>query len=232
MTGSSQHQALSRTDLIVVESEPRILDMRLGERLGFDRPRKIREIIERNIDELGSYGALSRGTKAITSGRGRQQQVQEYLLNEAQALLICMFSRTARAAEARREIVQVYLDWRKGVSTPRPASKFDRQRQHLSVVEESLASLERIAPIAHQASYLPVWKNGRRAKWWSDLDVRAFLTRAHRQMTMKEARAALIDLYGRDRAPSVSAIHRYWMKLDQIAGLPPEPYLVWNRETA
>ena len=143
-----------------------------------------------------------------------------------------MFSRTAQAAKARREVIQVYLDWRNGSSAVHPVSKFALHREHLSVVENSLATLERISPVSHQASYLPIWKNGRRPRWWSDLEVRAFLTRTHRQMTIGEVRQALIDIYGPDRTPSNSAIQRYWMQLDQVAGLPSKPYLVWNKEAA
>lgn len=235
MAASRQTQALDRTDLVEVEADPRILDVRLGERLGMAQPLNIRKVIEKNREELEQYGSIHAARELIQAGKGARREVEQFYLNEAQALLICMFSRTARAAEARREIVQVYLDWRKGVTTPRGrplGTKFDRQRQHLSVVEESLAALERIVPLAHQVSHLPVWSNGRRPGWWADLDVRAFLTRTHRQMTLAAARAALIELYGPDRAPSVSGIHRYWQQLDQIAGLPPEPRLVWNREGA
>lgn len=70
---------------------------------------------------------------------------------------------------------------------------------------------EFLARIAH----LPIWTNGRRPAWWHDLEVKAFLTRSHRQMSILRA-ARLGDVrYGR-RCPRKSAIHDYWKRLDRV----------------
>jgi hypothetical protein len=74
------------------DAEPRVRDIRLAERLGFERPRKIRELIERNFAELETYGLLPRHRAPIVSGKGGVQWTEEYWLNEAQSLLLCMWS--------------------------------------------------------------------------------------------------------------------------------------------
>jgi hypothetical protein len=65
---------------------PRILDLRFAETLWYERPRDIRKLTERNELELGGYGSLRHRGAVITAGKGAQHEVQEYWLNEAQAL--------------------------------------------------------------------------------------------------------------------------------------------------
>lgn len=79
--------------LHTLDSEPRVLDTDLAERLGMAAPRKVRDIIRSNEAELLSYGTLG----ALAS-KSRGQEFTAYYLNEEQALLICMFSKTANAA--------------------------------------------------------------------------------------------------------------------------------------
>lgn len=102
-------------DLRVISQndEPRIPDWKLAVALGFDRPRKIRELIERNRAELERYGRLPHRGATSHDGPGARP-VQEYWLNEAQALLICMKSDAPRAADVRQEIITVYQAWRRG----------------------------------------------------------------------------------------------------------------------
>ena len=70
--------------------EPRVLDLRLAERLEFERPRVIRELITRNQPELETLGGLPCHTANPGAQGGRPGT--EYWLNEAQAILICMRS--------------------------------------------------------------------------------------------------------------------------------------------
>ncbi len=59
---ASQGHIMSRNlhvhDLLVLDEGPRIFDLKLAEALGFERPRKIRDLIERNLEELSRYGAI------------------------------------------------------------------------------------------------------------------------------------------------------------------------------
>lgn len=83
--------AISARDLVVQSfGEPRIPDLLLAVRLGFERPRKIRDLIERNRAELETYGDLPSKMNfphgGANSKRGRPGRT--YYLNEAQSLVI------------------------------------------------------------------------------------------------------------------------------------------------
>ena len=86
--------------IVVQNEEPRVLDTDLAERLGMKTPRNIRKsLIIPNQQELEAHGIL--GSSIPNAGkRGRPAKV--FYLNEQQALLICMFSRTEKAAAVPR----------------------------------------------------------------------------------------------------------------------------------
>ena len=106
-----QNQSLTINDLQVIEDEPRIKDIVLGERLGLAQPLNIRNVIESNRDELCNFGTFHavRETRKVGCVN---RKVKTYYLNEAQALLLCMFSRTAKAAQVRKELIDVYMAYR------------------------------------------------------------------------------------------------------------------------
>jgi hypothetical protein len=106
--------ALVVADLVSVEAEPRIADWLLGERLGFKRRDQINILISRNRDEIERFGGIFRQTDGkMQRGRGRPSET--IMLNEPQALLLCMFARTASAAAVRRELIRVFMDYRRGI---------------------------------------------------------------------------------------------------------------------
>ena len=111
--------ALQPTDLSLLgdeRDEPRVLDLRIAEALEFERPRDIRQLIERNRDELSRYGGLRHDT-ANPGPLGGRPGV-EYWLNEAQAILLCMKSDAPRAADVREDIIRVFQAWRHGRLVP------------------------------------------------------------------------------------------------------------------
>lgn len=115
---AAETPSLAVSDLTVSGDEPRILDLVLAGRLGFVAPREIRQLILRNKAELEGYGNLwRRATKSL--GRGRPGH--EYHLNEPQALLICALARTSMAARIRRELITVFMEYRRG-RLPKPQS--------------------------------------------------------------------------------------------------------------
>lgn len=63
---------------------------------------------------------------------------------------------------------------------------------------------------------LPVLPHGRRPKFWGDPEVRDFLTGLHRRVGIAEALALCAGNFGSGRTPSRSALHRYWLQLDEI----------------
>lgn len=94
------------------EDEPRIRDLELAERLGFERPRDIRRLIERHSEALGRRVTVTR-----LSGNRNGQEVEEQWLTEAQALYICAKSEAARAIEITKAVIQVFVAFRKGQLT-------------------------------------------------------------------------------------------------------------------
>ncbi len=114
----AESRILSHYNLKLIAGEPRVHDLRLGEALGFADKHKIRTLVARNIAELKAYGEVS-ATVAETLPQGGRPST-EYHLNEAQALLICMFARTERAAEVRKQVIEVFMAWRRGETPQTP----------------------------------------------------------------------------------------------------------------
>lgn len=94
-------------DLHLLDEAPRIQDLKLAAALGFEVTREIRRLIERNVRELAQHGEVC-VTIPQTGPRGGRPG-KEYWLNEGQAVLICMFSRTEKAAEVRQTVISVFM---------------------------------------------------------------------------------------------------------------------------
>lgn len=92
-----------------VDGEPRVRDLDLAEKLGFDRPRKIRELIERNMAEVEKFGS-----SAPRRGAYRGKAFTEYFLNEEQALLVSVLSNAPNAAAVRAMLIRVFVAYRRG----------------------------------------------------------------------------------------------------------------------
>lgn len=73
---------LTVNDLQVIEDEPRIKDVVLGERLGLKRAVKIKEVIEANIKEIQGFGSCPLQTDTMKVGCV-VRPVKTYYLNEA-----------------------------------------------------------------------------------------------------------------------------------------------------
>jgi hypothetical protein len=116
---------LSISDLnTTINHEPRIRDLRLAERLGYEQPRDIRKLIVRNEKELRNYGEVC-ATVAQTAGTLGGRPGTEYFLNEGQLLLLCMFSETAEAATVRKEIIDLFMAARRKALPP-PSPQYYR----------------------------------------------------------------------------------------------------------
>lgn len=94
-----------------IEQEPRIQDIVLGRALGLKRSRAIRQVIESNMPELLTYGRAPLQMADVKIGCAARK-IESYYLNEPQALLICMFSRTDRAAQVRKEVIEAYMSFK------------------------------------------------------------------------------------------------------------------------
>lgn len=103
--------AASLQEIAIVEHEgqPLARDVDVGERLGLQRPRVIRELIERNRGELEGFGPL-----AVRHGKSRGQEFAEFLLNEEQALLVATLSSAPNAPAVRAMLIRTFVAWRRG----------------------------------------------------------------------------------------------------------------------
>jgi predicted ArsR family transcriptional regulator len=98
--------ALSISDInTTINHEPRILDVRLAEALGFSRPADIRELIERHKEALERFGSIFRMVRKNT-GRGRP--ANEFYLTKKQALYIVTKSETENAVDLTVHIIEVF----------------------------------------------------------------------------------------------------------------------------
>lgn len=62
----------------MLDGEPRVRDIELAERLGFDRPSNIRNLIQRNIKEIEALGSLLRREAMIMMAvEAARQRCQE-----------------------------------------------------------------------------------------------------------------------------------------------------------
>jgi hypothetical protein len=233
--------ALTLGDLQPMAGEPRVRDLRLAEVLGFSNPFNIRKLIRRSEAELALHGeffstvekthpdtagGICSTVEQNHGGRRGGRPGTEYWLNEPQAVLICLFARTARAAEVRRQVITVFLAWRQGALIPAapapaaPTDRFTEMERRLAAIEALVRFEREVAPdgLAVAVTHLPVWSNGRRPRFWNDVEVRALLTRLHRQTTMKDALAICRREFGDERTPSRPTLCRYWQRLDRARG--------------
>lgn len=95
--------------LTEMDGEPRARDIEIAERLGFSRPRVIRELVERNRQEFEGFGPL-----AVQHGESRGQEFNEFWLNEEQALLVAALSKAPKAAAVRAMLIRTFVAWRRG----------------------------------------------------------------------------------------------------------------------
>ena len=103
------------------DSDPLIRDIDLAVRLGYERPRDIRQLIERliragNLKDIRMRGAVQRID--LGQNRFRDDEVEEYWLTQKQALKVIMRSDAAMADAIQDEIIDVYVAYRQGLLRP------------------------------------------------------------------------------------------------------------------
>ncbi len=135
---------LALADLDTSGDEPRVKDVRIGERLGMAQPLDIRRTIRKNAEELRRYGPIRTAREMVRIGSGAVRRVLTYYLNEAQALLLCMLSRTPRAADVRQEVIAVFMAWRRGtlVSPARLSAQMNHAVAAIAARDSQIARLE------------------------------------------------------------------------------------------
>jgi hypothetical protein len=114
-----------RTDSLIpeiglteIDGEPRARDIEIAERLGYARPRNIRDLIERNRAELEAFGPLAPRRAAQLRTNGAEHDVDEFWLTEEQSLLVAALSKTEKAAAVRAMLIRCFVAWRRGRLVP------------------------------------------------------------------------------------------------------------------
>lgn len=125
--------------LIAHEGEPRIRDVDLADRLGFDRPRDIRKLIARHADSLAELGPRATVARVINGG-----EATEHLLNKKQAIFITAKSETPAATEITIEIIERFDAYERGLigAGTTPPLTHDQQ---LAEVREARLTFGRLA---------------------------------------------------------------------------------------
>ena len=139
--------------LAVIEDQPCARDLDIAERLGFERPRNIRNLIERNKAEIEAFGVCFavKQTSGVKGGRPSQ----EYWLNEEQSLLVATLSNAPKAAEVRSMLIRTFVAYRCGQLEPPPASGGDldeNTRRLVGGIQDMVtAALREMVPAMVQA---------------------------------------------------------------------------------
>jgi len=98
--------AFMPTDLnTTINHEPRILDLRLAQGLGFAQPRDIRKLIERHLPALERLGRIC---AMVAQNRGRGRPATEYWLTKKQAIYIATKAETDRATDITIAVVELF----------------------------------------------------------------------------------------------------------------------------
>lgn len=104
-------------------AEPRIRDLDLAEKLGYDRPRKIRDLITRlvkagKLNDVSMRPAVERIAKTGAVGGIEEREVNEYWLTEAQALKVSARSETDVADALLDQMIAVFTAFTRGLLPP------------------------------------------------------------------------------------------------------------------
>lgn len=125
---------------------PRVRDIELAEHLGYERPRKMRDLIARLISDgkLNSFEVCTTVGQTTEAG-GRPSK--EYWLTEAQALKVVAKSETAKADAILDELIRVFLMLRDGHRVQAPHSlASEAVIRHNGVVDLLLKARDFLAP--------------------------------------------------------------------------------------
>lgn len=107
-------QIIPEVGLTEIDGEPRARDIEIAERLGYSRPRAVRDLIKKNLAEIEAFGAVRHGANIAVSGKGKETEVEEFWLTEEQALAVATLSKAPNAAAVRAMLIRTFVAWRRG----------------------------------------------------------------------------------------------------------------------
>jgi len=102
------------------EQNPYVRDIELAGKLGFTRPRKIRDMIVRHKTNLEKYGSLIQLQRDTSNGGA---PAREYYLNEPQALWLIAKSETTKADQILHSMIVVFTNYR-AMQTHKPVEQW------------------------------------------------------------------------------------------------------------
>jgi len=138
----------------VHDNEARILDTDLAEWLGYAKPAKIRDLINRHRVQLETFGVIP--TVGITSGPQGGPPATGNLLSDKQCLLVCTYAETVNADQVRIALVEAFVQYRKGKLVPEQSlemSVLDTQAAQIWVPIQRLVRQE-IEPVQNELRIL------------------------------------------------------------------------------
>ena len=137
------------------EEEPRISDVDLGERLGYQRPRKLRDLIDRYHDTeiLNDFDICpTTGRSGDHLRRGRPGR--RYFLTEAAALFVAAKSETPTAVALTKEMIRAYMLARRGLLPQRLDLEAVQGVLHQAVVNATAPLAARLSEQAQDIARL------------------------------------------------------------------------------
>ena len=126
------------------DGEPRVRDLDLAERLGFDRPRDIRKLIERNRNEIEGLGTCATVAQVV-----RGNPTKEVYLNEDQALLVAVLSNTPAARLVRAMLIKTFSAYRQGQLVPSGGMADAESRKIVGGIVKAIVHKEITEAIPH-----------------------------------------------------------------------------------
>lgn len=205
---------ISDIDLKAFDDGPRALDLDIAKRLGFTRPRKVRELIERNMGELLRFGTCPAVGRVIKGARG-STKVNEYWLNEEQALLVAALSETAKAAEVRHMLIKVFVAWRRGDLPPAPLKMSVPTNERLAVAREGRLQFKMFRSVARDIGLKgnqAVLSANRATKMTTGFDVMGALGVTHIDAEVNQPDIRPSDIAGRLGLKSAQEANKLLMR--------------------
>lgn len=109
--------SIDNYELHIIDDKPMIKDTDLAEKLGFSRPRDIRQLINRMLTKLQLKAENVRGTVPQNPG-GKGRPVSGYYLDEKATLKVITKSETEKSDAITDEMIEVFIKYRSGTLQP------------------------------------------------------------------------------------------------------------------
>jgi hypothetical protein len=127
------------------EERPRIRDVDLAERLGYERPRDIRKLIRRlrAEEKLNDFDLRATVARRQEPGMVAPVEVEEFWLTEEAALLVTSQSDTAKAWEMTRTVIRIFRLAVRGELPGRLGAESSQLEDRIGKLEAQLAMEKR-----------------------------------------------------------------------------------------